>query len=134
VEGVRIDLMGPVIYGPTGPSNVTVLAVPTGGTHINLDEPQFFRIQEAAKVGIPFILAADNSQITYAWALVGSGLNADPKATVYGPTAMNSPGVLYADTRTVIPERAPEGVKGLVVRSNTAAIGATGMLRIWRTG
>lgn len=134
MQGVRIDVTGPVIYGPTGPSNVTVVAVPTGGTHLNLDEPAFTRLREAAAAQIPFVIAADNSAITYAWALVGSGLNADPQATVYGPTAINSPGVLYANTRTVLPERAPAGAKGLVVRSISAGVGATGVLRIWRIG
>ena len=131
MEGVRLSVLGPTIYGPTGPSYVVAVAVPTGGTHLNLDEPRFEVLRSAAEKGIPFQLGADVAPIYYAWSLVGSGLNADPLATVIGPTATNSPGVLYANTRTTLPEQAPIGAKGLVVRSGA---GGTGVMRIWRTG
>ncbi len=131
MEGVRLSVQGPLITGPTGPSQVVAIAVPTGGTHLNLDEPRFETLRFGAERGIPFQLASDVANTYYAWSLVGSGLNADPAATVVGPTAINSPGVLYANTRTTLPEQAPVGAKGLVVRAG--GIG-TGMLRIWRTG
>lgn len=132
MEGVRIDLQGPVIYGPTGPCSQFAVAVPTGGTHLNLDESAFAGLADAAAKGIPLVVAADTTNIAYAWAMVGSGLNADPAMTFNGPTAVNTPGVVYANTRTFIPERAPQAAKGLVVRSYGAV--GTGVLRVWRTG
>jgi hypothetical protein len=133
VQGIRYDIEGPVVYGPTGPSSVIAFAVPTGGTHLNLDEPRFAMLADAAKQGKSFILAADNANVSYAWALVGSGLSADPSMTVIGPTALNTPGVIYANTRTVLPERAPQVAKGLVVNAYGGS-GATGILRIWKIG
>jgi hypothetical protein len=132
MQGTRTAVLGPVVYGPTGPSYVVALAVPTGGTHLNLDEPRFAVMRDACDRGIPFQIAAETASIYYAWAMVGSGLNADPQATVVGPTAINSPGVLFQNTRTPLPEQAPIGARGLVIRA--AGTGATGVMRLWRTG
>ncbi len=129
--------MGPVCYGPTGPQQTFVFAVPTGGTHINLDEPRFALMQESAKVGTPWSLGAEQTNVAYMWALVGSGLRADPTATVFaGATTMNPMnqcGVIFANTRVDQPEFMPNGVKGLVITSY-GGNGGTGMLRMWKIG
>ena len=130
--GVRAPILGPTVYGPTGPVYPVVLAVPSVGTHINLDEPAFAMLKYAAERDIPLMVAADNSAIAYNWSMVGSGLSADPNMTAVGATGVNQCGAIYANTRIDQPEVAPHGAKGLVIRP--IAAGASGMLRFWRVG
>lgn len=132
MQAIRYPIQGPTVYGPTGPQLTSVMNVPAGGTHISLDDPAFANLRDLAQKQVPYMLAADGSNVAYAWALVGSGLSADPTATVFGPTAVNQCGVIYANQRLDQPEMAPQGAKGFVARSYSGA--GTGTLRIWRIG
>jgi hypothetical protein len=106
--------------------------VPTGGTHINVQgDPQFADLKLAVNSDNPLVLAAENANIYYAWSQSQSGGRADPAMTIIGPTGINQCGVVFANTRNVLPEQAPHGVQGLKV---SAGVGGTGILRIWSTG
>jgi hypothetical protein len=131
MNGVRQPILGPVVYGPTGPAYPVALTVPTGGTHLNLDEPRFDSLRYAAEHDIPLAVAADGGAVFYNWAMVGSGLSADPAMTAIGATGVNQCGVVYANTRLDIPELAPHGAKGLVINRLN---GGTATIRFWRTG
>ena len=130
--GVRQPILGPVVYGPTGPVYPIAIQVPVGGTHLNLDEPRFAMLKDAAATDKPLMVAADLVSIAYNWSMQGSGLSADPAMSVIGPTGVNQCGVIYANTRVDQPELAPHGAKGLVV-APLGGVGS-GMLRFWRVG
>ncbi len=107
------------------------LTVPTGGTHLNLNEPQLSSLKYAADHDIPLAIGADGGTVFYMWAMVGSGLSADPTMSAYGATGVNQCGVVYATTRLDVPETAPHGANGLVINRLG---GGTATLRLWRTG
>lgn len=130
--GVRAPILGPTVYGPTGPAYPIALTVLGGSTHISLDEPKYAMLKDAAANDRPLMVAADSISVVYNWSMVGSGLSADPAMTAVGATGVNQCGVIYANSRLDQPELAPHGAKGLVFASLTA--GATGTLRFWRTG
>lgn len=127
----KIINYAPGSAGPTGPALMVVLAVPTGGTHLNLEDPEFARLKECVDRSIPLMMAVEQTNVAYRFDIQGSGPSADPSMTVYGPTAANMAGMMFANTRLAIPEIAP-AAKGLSVR----AYGAVGtcMMRIWRAG
>lgn len=132
MQGVRVLTGAPQEFGPTGPARVTVFVVPTGGTHLNIDlDPALADLRDAVNNDNPLMMAAEGANIYYRFASVGSGSVADPNMTVFGPTGTNQCGVLFANTRTVLPEQAPHGAKGLAI---SAGSGATGIFRIWKTG
>lgn len=129
MQGVRVLTGGPQEFGPTGPPFISVFIVPTGGTHMNVQgDPSLGPLAVAVNNDIPLMMAAENANIYYAWASVGSGSAIDPGMSVYGPTAINQCGVVFANTRTVLPEQAPHGAAGLKL---SAGAGATPIFRIW---
>ena len=132
MQGARVLTGGPQEYGPTGPPHISVFLVPAGGTHLNVDnDPALTDLRNAVNADNPLMMAAENANIYYAWASVGSGSAIDPGMSVYGPTAINQCGVVFANTRVVLPEQAPHGAKGLKLSAGT---GATAIFRIWSTG
>jgi len=133
VEGIRLIQLAPGEYGPTGPPHITVLVnVPTGGTCLNIDsDPALSDLRTAVNSDNPLMLAAEVGNIYYSFATFGTGARADAGMGVFGPTAINQCGVLFANTRTTLPEQAPHGAKGLKI---SAGPGGTATLRIWSTG
>jgi hypothetical protein len=132
MQGARILTGGPQEFGPTGPPHISVFVVTVGGTHLNVaGDPALADLRSAVNSDNPLMMAAENANIYYAWASVGSGTNIDPGMTVYGPTGINQCGVLFANTRTFLPEQAPHGANGLKLSAGT---GATAIFRIWSTG
>lgn len=128
---VTIVNYAPGSGGPTGPALMAVLAVPTGGTHINLSDPEYAAIKLCVDRSVPMMMAVEVTNVAYRFDIQGSGPSADPSMHVYGPTAANQAGMMFANTRLAIPEIAP-AAQGLSVR----AYGAVGtcMMRIWRAG
>jgi hypothetical protein len=128
---VKIVNYAPGSAGPTGPALMAVLAVPTGGTHLNLNAPEFSALKNCVDRSIPMMIAVEQTNVAYRFDIQGSGPSADPSMTVYGPTAANMAGTIFANTRLAVPEIAP-AAEGLSVR----AYGAVGtcMMRIWRAG
>ncbi len=78
------------------------------------------------------MMTAEVTNIGYRYGIQGSGILADPQMTVIGPTAASMCGSIIANTRTQVPEIAPQGANGLAITA-FGGVG-TGMLRIWRTG
>lgn len=118
--------------GPTGPSDVLALAVPTGGTYLNLTLPEFAPLKSAIDKSVPLMMTVEVANVAYRFGIQGSGAQADPSSFVYGPTAANQSAMMFANTRLPLPEIAPQGANGLAVR----AYGAVGtcVMRIWSTG
>lgn len=130
---IRQSVVGPGIAGPTGPSQVVVLFVPTGGTYLNLDEPQLSQLREAVDRSIPLMMSAEGGpSVAYRFGVQGSGPRVDPAANAYGPTAANQAGVIFNNTRLPTPEYAPQGFRGLAVQAYGAV--GTSTLRMWRVG
>ncbi len=132
MQGTRELIVGPGDAGPTGPTRVVVLAVPAGGTHINLTEPRFAMLKVAADNVVPVRITAEGANVYYHWSSVGTGLAADPTMTVLGPTGANQSAVVFAGQAPMHPEFPPQGANGLCVSAPLG--GGTAMLRISRTG
>lgn len=115
----------------TGPSHVTVLAVPTGGTCLSLDDPALFDLKKASDGAIPLKIVAEGANVYMTWHPQGSGAAADPSATAFQGTGMNQASVVFAGVTPYLPEMIPPGYRGLAVRA--AGIG-TAMLRLSRIG
>jgi hypothetical protein len=114
----------------TGPSHITVLSVPTGSTHLNLDEPRFADLLRASQGGIPLKVVAENANVYMAWHPQGSGAAADPTATAFVGTGMNQCQVVFSGVTPYLPEMIPPGYKGLTI----TAAGANAILRLSRIG
>jgi len=122
---------GPASAGMTGPSHVTVIAVPTGGTHLNLNEPALLDLLRASQGGIPLKVVAEGANVYMAWHPQGSGAAADPSANAFQGTGMNQASVVFAGVTPYLPEMIPPGYQGLAVRSTSVG---TGVLRLSRIG
>lgn len=132
MEYTRIGTYQAGEVGPTGPSDVIALAVPTGGTYLNLTLPEFGPLKSAIDKSVPLMMAVENTNVAYRFGGQGSGAPADPGAFVYGPTAANQAACMFANTRLPLPEIAPPGSNGLAIRAYGG--GGTGIMRIWSTG
>ena len=133
MDGVRIAVGAPGALGPTGPSMVAVIPVPTGGTYVNLTEAAFAPLKDAIDRQVPLMMALEGGpNVAYRYGIQGSGPRVDPSAHVFGPTAANQAGMMFGNTRLPAPEIAPQGANGLALQSYGAV--GTALLRIWRTG
>lgn len=115
----------------TGPSHVTVIAVPSGGTCLSLDDPALLDLRRASENAVPLKVVAEGANVYMAWHPQGSGAVADPAASAFQGTGMNQCSVVFAGVTPYLPEMIPPGFKGLAVRA--AGIG-TAMLRLSRIG
>ena len=125
-------IQAPSQVGPTGPAQVTVMTVATGGTCVNLTEPKFGPLKDAIDRAIPLMVVCEGSNVGYRYGNVGSGLIADPNMTVIGPTAANMCGTILGNTRLAMPEFAPPGSNGLALTAFGS--GGTATIRMWRIG